>query len=129
MIVLFFLYLYKYKRFKNIMKTKHLITFILIWLLVGWCTIQGYAQQQENTPYVRYSFKIEGITEYVEAKPIWNDIRYFFNYESDPFRYRLDLSRGLFTITLPRLISNEEIINHFDSKDLNITELNIYYYE
>lgn len=79
------------------MRIKHFISFILIWLLVGWCTSQSYAQE-ESAPYVRYSFKIEGITEYVEAKPIWDDIRFFFNYENEPFRYRLELNGGLFTI-------------------------------
>jgi hypothetical protein len=104
-----------------------LLTLFIGCLMVGYTT-QSYAQDT-LVPYVRYSFRINGIEEYREAKPIWNEIRYFFNFEGDPFRYRLDLEGGLFSITLPRVLSEEVILNHFNSKNIVLTKLNILHYE
>lgn len=107
---------------------KRLVALILIIIIIILLTANGYTQE-ENTPYVGYSFKVDGVDEYIKAKPIWNDIRYFFNYENDPFRYRLDLNGGVFNIVIPRELNEQEIMSYFNSKNINLTELNIYYYE
>lgn len=108
------------------MKTKHLLLIILMCFLFAYC----HGQDTINEPYIKYSFKIENIETYQQAKPHWDSIRYFFNDENDKFKYRLDLETfGLFVITLPKNITDEEIYQYFISIGLNITELNKTYYE
>jgi hypothetical protein len=64
------------------MKTRHLLLIIFLWFLVAYC----HGQDTINTPYIKYSFKIENIETYQQAKPHWDSIRYFFNDEGERCR-------------------------------------------
>jgi hypothetical protein len=112
------------------MGTKQISRILVTWLLVSWITTTAYTQDTLDTPYIKYTFKIEGIDEYREAKPIWDDIRYFFNDTNNPFKYRVDLNElGEFSIVILRDLSEFEIREYFNSKNIVLTELNKLYYE
>lgn len=111
------------------MKKKHLIILALIWLMCGWCITQSYAQQ-ENTPYIKYQMKFEGIETRAQAKGVWDNIRFYFNKPETPFLYRLDFTDlYYFEIVVPYDKSDVEIREYFESKNMILIEYNKYYYE
>lgn len=81
----------------------------------------GYSQEK-----IKYSFEIENVQNYQEAKPYWDDIRFFFN-GSSSYEKELQLSEGIFFIILEKNISIEIINEYFLSKNISIKNLIITY--
>lgn len=78
----------------------------------------------------KYEFKVENVSTQAEAKTIFDDIRFFFNTEDEPFKYPLKFREDFyFEITTTIEESHGTILNYFISKNIMLTELNIYYYE